>query len=121
MVIAIDFDGTIVEHKWPEIGSLRKNAKTVINRLYDAGAKIIIWTCRTQDSWLADRNTHQEAIDFLKKEGIKFHEINKNVSIQGGFNPSPKIYADLYIDDRQLGGIPDDWEEIYKIISDKHV
>ena len=45
MIIAIDFDGTIVENKYPKIGTLRKGAKAVINRLYDSGHFIIIYTC----------------------------------------------------------------------------
>ena len=45
-ILAIDFDGTIVENKFPEIGRLKKDAKWVINKLKEAGCKIVIWTSR---------------------------------------------------------------------------
>ena len=47
MVLAIDFDGCIVEETYPEIGELRKDAKKIINQLVQDGHYIIIWTCRT--------------------------------------------------------------------------
>lgn len=46
MIFAIDFDGTIVEHKYPEIGALKPSAKQVINELYGKGHYIIIWRSR---------------------------------------------------------------------------
>lgn len=116
-IIAIDFDGTIVEHEFPKIGPLRKNAKEVINRLYEEGFRIVIWTCRTSQDYFDGQ--HQPTIwhvkEFLDKEGIPYEAINHNVPGLD-FEPYPKIYAHIYIDDRQLGGIPDDWEKIYEII-----
>ena len=117
MIIAIDFDGTIVEHEFPKIGPLKKNAKVVINRLFDEGHDIIIWTCRTiQDNFKGQfESTLLHVMTFLDREGIKYTSINNN-SPNIDFQPWPKVYANIYIDDRQLGGIPDDWEEIYRII-----
>ncbi len=116
MIIAIDFDGTIVEHKFPEIGPLKPNVKEVIHRLWDEGHKIIIWTCRTsQNTFPGKQSTIFDVRNFLDSEDIPHHTINHNIP-ENPFQPSPKVYADVYIDDRQLGGIPDDWEEIYQLL-----
>jgi len=109
MIIAIDFDGTIVENKFPQIGALKPHAKEVINHLHDRlGAKIIIWSCRTL------RPELNAATDFLKKNGIRYDAINVNYFIP--FPNHPKVYADIYIDDRQAGGLPNDWHDILKLI-----
>lgn len=108
MIIAIDFDGTIVEHKFPEIGKLRKDAKEVINQLYNEGHYIIIWTCRYEGFAVEQMEL------FLAANDIKYHCINQNHP-ELLFSPKPKIYADIYIDDRQVGGLPS-WKEIYNII-----
>ncbi len=109
MILAIDFDGTIVEHKYPGIGDLLPFAKEVISRLYSLGHYIIIWTCRTTafDASLAQM--------FLTQAGIPYHTFNKN-SHECDVQSYPKVYADIYIDDRQIGGLPT-WPEIYKIIT----
>jgi len=107
MIIAIDFDGTIVEHKFPKIGEPRKNVFRVLKQLKKDGHKLILWTCR-------DGKYLDEAVDFCKENGIEFDAINNN--IKSGFMPLPKIYADLYIDDRGLMGIPSDWNTIYNMI-----
>jgi len=93
MVLAIDFDGTIVEHTYPKIGKLKPNAKETINKWYEEGHKIIIWSCRMNKE-------KKEAELFLKENGIKFHTFNKNVIVNDTFNPEPKIFAHVYIDDR---------------------
>lgn len=116
MIIAIDFDGTIVDHEFPGIGKLKPNVKEVINRLHNEGHTIIIWTCRTTQKEPTEESTIFCAKEFLDRWGIKFHTINNN-DPRNSFQPAPKIYADVYIDDRNLGGIPEDWEDIYKIIN----
>jgi len=110
MIIAIDFDGTIVEHAYPNIGELKPNVKKTINKWYDAGHKIIIWSCR-------DTNTKEEAEDFLNINGIKFHTFNENVDAND-FNPHPKVFAHLYIDDRGFRFTDADynWEYLYNQI-----
>ena len=114
MIIAIDFDGTIVTDTFPAIGELKPNAKKTINRLKNEGYYIIIWTCRTHIRLL-------EAIDFLVKSGIKYDQINQscpeNVRQYNGID-SRKVYADLYIDDKGIGVLPD-WLEIYTIVHDR--
>lgn len=109
MIIAIDFDGTIVEHQYPFIGKIRKDAVEVINRLAQ-NHEIIIWTCRHSIEDISS------AIDCLKSNKIKFHYINEN-SKSVSFQTSRKIYADIYIDDRQIGGLPS-WIEIETLINE---
>lgn len=114
LIFAIDFDGTIVTNEFPKIGDLMPNAKDVINALYNAGHTILVWTCRSFDEH-TDANIYDVAT-FLGKNGIMIHGINVNAELVD-FKPFPKIYADIYIDDRQLGGIPGDWSEILKMIN----
>lgn len=109
MILAIDFDGTVVDHEFPKIGRLRKDAKTVINKLFDDNHKVIIWTCRGGEYLDKMR-------EFLDLNDIHYNHINENCP-SVIFSPFPKIYADIYIDDRQIGGLPE-WSEIYKIIKE---
>ncbi len=96
-VIAIDFDGTIVTDKFPEVGD-DIGATRVIKRLQDCGHKIILYTMRAFESDV-NEDTISEAIEFCESKGIEFFGINHNPD-QESWNQSPKIYADLYIDDR---------------------
>jgi hypothetical protein len=113
MIIAIDFDGTIVEHKYPAIGELLPHAKEVINYLYNKEHCIIIWTCRYL------RKDLMAIIRFLRHNGIKYCAINNNSPcVKLGFYPWPKIYADVYIDDRNLGGFPG-WLKVKELLEDK--
>ena len=105
MIIAIDFDGTIVEHKYPAIGKLKPKAKEVINKLVEKHHYIIIWTCRYIEKDL------KEMFDFLIKNEIKFHNINMNNS-NISFRPIPKIYADIYIDDKNIFCDKINWDKI---------
>lgn len=110
-IIVIDYDDTIVFQDYPRSGAIKPGAKDVINRLHSEGHKILIWTCRAGDR-------KEIAADYLTKEGVLFHTINENLdevcAMYGG--DTRKLSGDIYIDDKQLGGIPDDWELIYKII-----
>lgn len=100
MIIAVDFDGTIVEHKFPEIGRPIPGAFEALRKLKLMGHKLILWTCRSDNDPAFDfRPLLTEAVVFCKNNGIEFDAINSNVSDRAGL-PSPKIYADLYIDDR---------------------
>ena len=113
MIIAIDFDNTICEQAYPAVGALKTNAREIIQKLYDEGHEIIVWTCRSSGLELA------MMMDFLKDHNIPYHSINENApSIEKqastGF-ANRKIFAHVYIDDRSLLGIPD-WNEIYNIM-----
>jgi 5'(3')-deoxyribonucleotidase len=102
-VIAIDFDGTIVEHDFPHIGALKPKAKEMINELYKA-YEIVIWTCRNNLYLSAGQpNYLEEARAFLDKEGIKYDRIDAG---QQG-----KIIANYYIDDRGIA-FKDNWPQI---------
>jgi hypothetical protein len=111
LTLAIDFDNTIVEEKYPAIGNLLPGAKEHINKLYADGHFIIIWTCRCD-------NYQLEAEHFLHLNGINYHKINENqpgrILTYKGLN-CRKVSADIYIDDRNLGGIPSWWEIYDKI------
>ena len=113
MTIAVDFDGTIVEHKYPAIGKELPFAIETLKTLAEEGHKLILWTSR--DGELLD-----EALKFCKDRGLEFYAVNSNYppgALFGDSRANPaKVIADLYIDDRNLGGIPD-WGTIYEMIT----
>lgn len=108
MTIAVDFDGTIVEDKYPQTGTLLNGAKATLQRLHAEGHQIILWTCRTGQP-LTD------AVNFLLAEQIPFDSVNdclqKHID-EYGCN-TRKVTADVYIDDRNYGCGGIDWEKIY--------
>lgn len=113
MIIAVDFDGTIVEHRYPEIGSERPFATEVLKMLIADRHKLVLWTMRRGK--LLD-----DAVAWCKERGVEFYAINAESNEQCGteernVNFSQKIHADLFIDDRNVGGLPT-WTQIYKII-----
>jgi hydroxymethylpyrimidine pyrophosphatase-like HAD family hydrolase len=109
MVIAIDFDGTIVEHRFPDIGRERPFAIDTLKRLQKKGFRLILWTHRSG-------KLLQEAVEFCRSRGLEFYAVNKNFPEEKwDTEESRKITADLYIDDRNLGGLPS-WGEIYRMI-----
>ncbi len=112
MIIAVDFDGTIVEHKYPQIGRELPFATSTLRKLIDEKHMIILWTVRRG-------KLLQEAVDWCKERGVEFYAVNKNfpeenIDNEGGYC---KVNAELFIDDRNLGGLPD-WGKIYKMISE---
>jgi predicted mannosyl-3-phosphoglycerate phosphatase (HAD superfamily) len=111
MIIAVDFDGTLVKHTYPEIGIEVPMAFITCKRLKEQGNAIILWTCREHSTNPGEIDLLQEAIDFCKLKGLIFDAVNANLK-NIGFDPSPKIYADIYIDDRNFGGV--NWNAIYK-------
>lgn len=114
MTIAIDFDGTIVEHKYPGIGKEIPFAIETLKRLQTDKHKLILWTVR--EGKLLD-----EAVEFCRKRGLEFYAINKDYPEEEknkNNHFSRKLKADIFIDDRNLGGIPD-WGTIYKMITYK--
>jgi hypothetical protein len=109
MKIAVDFDGTIVEHKFPEIGKIRPFAFETLKMLQNKGHQLILWTYRT-GVYLT------EAVELCKANGVEFYAVNSSYpeEVFDG-SKSRKIDCDLYIDDRNIGGLPS-WGEIYHII-----
>ncbi len=110
MKIAVDFDGTIVEHEYPKIGKPIPFALDVLKKLQqEERHTLIMWTVR-------EGKLLQEAIDYCESQGLKFYAYNKNFPGEEYEEGAPrKLSVDLFIDDRNLGGIPD-WGIIYKVI-----
>jgi len=106
MIIAVDFDGTIVEHEYPEIGKLKEGAIEMLKSLQEQGHELILWTCRAD-------STLEEAVVFMREHGIEFDAVNDNISTTNIF--SRKVYADVYIDDRAVG-YPGNWFDIPRIL-----
>lgn len=111
MLIAVDFDGTIVEHRYPKIGKEIPFAVETLKRLIQDGHRLILWTIRHGE-------TLQEAVEWCKERGIEFWSVNSDYAEQDIANEerSPKVKCDMYIDDRNVGGLPD-WGTIYDMIT----
>lgn len=109
-VIAIDFDGTIVENKYPMIGKLKDGVREAINKLVTQdNCEVIIWTCREGD-FLKD------VVFFLTENSIPYHYLNDNcdwAKKEFYYNANcRKVFADLYIDDKAIFS-DIDWNKIY--------
>lgn len=113
MIIAVDFDGTLVEHRYPEIGKEVPFAIDTLKMLQRDRHKLIMWTVR--EGRLLD-----EAVEWCRERGVEFYAVNKDYPEESledkGF--SRKLKVDLFIDDRNLGGLPD-WGVIYRMIKEK--
>lgn len=111
MTIAVDFDGTIVEGAYPNIGKEKTFAIDTLRQLQREGNRIILWTSR-------EGKELEEALAFCHDRGLDFYAVNRNEPEDALFSThSTKVIADVYIDDRNLGGIPDDWGTIYEMIT----
>ena len=113
MTIAVDFDGTIVEHKYPKIGKELPFAIDTLKTLVEEGHKLILWTSR-------DGELLEEALKFCRDRGLEFYAVNSNYPPGALFTnkagKSCKVVADVYIDDRNIGGLPD-WGLIHEMIT----
>lgn len=110
MIIAVDFDGTIVEHEYPRIGAEIPFAIDTLKKLQEEHHRLILWTVR-------EGKLLQEAIEYCRQRGLEFYAANKDYPEETPDDKkySRKLKVDLFIDDRNLGGIPD-WGVIYKMI-----
>lgn len=110
MTIAVDFDGTIVEHRYPAIGKERPFATVTLRRLAEEGHRLILWSVR--EGALLD-----EAVEWCRERGVTFYAVNRDFEEEDGTGRgfSRKIKADLFIDDRNVGGLPD-WGTIYNLV-----
>lgn len=111
MIIAVDFDGTIVEHKYPEIGREIPFAIETLKMLIEDRHQLILWSVR-------EGELLEEAVNWCKERGVEFYAVNRDYPEEKKENNnhfSRKLKADLFIDDRNVGGLPD-WGEIYRII-----
>ena len=97
MIYAIDFDGTLCINEYPNIG--QPIYKTIIfcKERKAEGHKLILWTCRS-GKYL------DEAVAWCKEQGLTFDAVNENLPemIEMFDNDCRKVFADYYIDDRNL-------------------
>ena len=111
MIIAIDFDGTIVEHRYPSIGRELPFAIETLKKLSEEGHRLILWTVR-------EGRLLEEAVAFCRERGLEFYAVNRDYPEEEknkNNHFSRKLKADLWIDDRNLGGLPD-WGTIYEMV-----
>ena len=96
-IYAVDFDGTLCENAWPEIGKPNYMLIQILKALREKGDKFILWTCRTA-------NRLDEATAWCKEQGLEFDAVNENLpEIIGQFGTeSRKVFADVYIDDKVI-------------------
>lgn len=114
MTIAVDFDGTIVHHRYPAIGKPVPFALEVLKQLSADGHKLILFTVR-------EGKLLEDAVEYCRQNGLEFYAVNSEYpdAAWSGSGVSRKLRADMYIDDRNFGGLPE-WTEIYETISGSH-
>ena len=114
MTIAVDFDGTIVEHRYPEIGKELPFATETLKMLIKDRHRLILWSVR--EGKLLD-----DAVNWCRERGVEFYAVNRDYPEERGTennnNFSRKLKVDMFIDDRNIGGLPD-WGTIYRMISE---
>lgn len=112
MVIAVDFDGTIVEHRYPRIGKEIPFAIATLKKLQAERHLLILWTVR-------EGELLEEAVEFCRQRGLEFYAVNANHPDERipehPSTPCRKLKADLFIDDRNVGKLPD-WGAIYEMV-----
>lgn len=100
MYICVDFDGTVVDHRYPEIGEAVPGAITWLKKLQRYGVRLILFTMRGESS--KGRNLLQEAVDYLEENGVVLYGVNRNPD-QDSWTNSPKAYGEIYVDDAAFG------------------
>lgn len=112
-LLAIDFDGTVVEDRYPAIGKPMIFAFETLKRLQQDGHRLILWTYRHGKAL-------DEAVKFCRDNGIEFYAVNSSYEGEDFTKEkqSRKIGADIFVDDRNVGGFPG-WGEVYQMISGK--
>ena len=112
LTIAVDFDGTIVEDAYPNIGKPQVFAFETLKKLQEQGHRLILWTYRSGKRL-------DEAVSFCEKKGLTFYAVNKSFPEEENDGKiSRKILADLFIDDRNLGGFPG-WADVYQTLTNE--
>lgn len=114
MTIAVDFDGTIVEHCYPKIGKELPFATQTLRMLIEDRHKLILWSVR-------EGKLLEEAVEWCRERGIEFYAVNKDFpeeDLEKNQHFSRKLKADIWIDDRNIGGLPD-WGTIYQMITER--
>ena len=102
-IIAVDFDGTLCENKWPEIGMPNEELIEYLKKRQANGEKLILWTSRNEEQT-------KEAVEWCKKYGLIFDAVNDNLPeiVEAFGGNCRKIFANEYIDDRNrsIGSCP---------------
>ena len=111
LIIAVDFDGTIVVDNYPKVGKPMPFAIETLKMLQNDGHRIILWTYR-------HGSRLEEAVQFLIDQGVPPYSVNRSYPEEESHpsDVSRKLHADLFIDDRNFGGFPG-WGEIYQNLS----
>ncbi len=109
MVIAVDFDGTIVEHAYPAKGKDMLFAFETLKELQKKGHILILWTIRSGKEL-------DEAVEYCRQKGVEFFAVNKNFpdEVFDNEKSSRKVNAEVFIDDRNVGGFPG-WSKIWEM------
>lgn len=114
MKIAVDFDGTIVEHQYPEIGEEKLFAIETLKQIQKKGHLLILWTYRTGRELDA-------AVEFCRKSGLEFYAVNKNYPEEVFDSSTPrKLSVEMFIDDRNFGGFVE-WSKIWEMFSNESI
>lgn len=110
LLIAVDFDGTIVEDTYPKIGKEKLFAFDTLKHLQSEGHRLVLWTYRKGKRL-------DQAVEFCRENGIEFYAVNSSFpNEEHDPKRSRKINADIFIDDRNVGGFPG-WGEVYQTIT----
>ena len=120
-IIAVDFDGTLTDDEYPGT-TIKKEAVGVLLRFQKRGGRLILWTCRADGPLRA-------AVNACAREGLFFNSINdhdpssvKEWNEHGDSGFSKKVYADLYIDDKEshLFGEKLSWKRLDKFLEEDY-
>jgi hypothetical protein len=111
MKLAIDFDGTIVEHRYPQIGKENLFAFITLKALQKQGHLLILWTYRAGKEL-------EEAVEYCRQNGLEFYAVNRSYpeEVFDEREQSRKIMADVFVDDKNLGGFPG-WTEVWRMLN----
>lgn len=100
MYICVDFDGTVVDHRYPDIGAPVPGAIPWLVRLQQQGARIILYTMRSNNMETGD--LLRKAVKYMEANGVRLYGVNRNPD-QDDWTSSPKAYGDVYVDDSAIG------------------
>lgn len=113
-IIAVDFDGTLCENSWPEIGEPNEELIEYLRNRKKDGDKLILWTCRVEDML-------QKAVEWCKERNLVFDAVNENLPeiIENFGSDTRKIFANEYIDDRNIWPLKDDVTDVLYLCDGK--
>ena len=114
LIIAVDFDGTIVEDAYPAVGKPKLFAFDTLKKLQNEGHRLILWTYRSGKKL-------EEAVKFCESNGISFYAVNASYQDEEfDYETSRKIHADIFIDDRNVGGFIG-WGNVHQLLLNQEI